>query len=56
MSENCLKLIEKPSFEIFLHFLVVFPSSFLIRAEERLRRSYKQTTIGEYQTCEIEYS
>ena len=54
MSENWLKLMEKN--KIFLHFWVVFPSSFLIRAGDRLRLSYKQTTIGEYQTCKIEYS
>ena len=40
MSENCLKLMEKTNFWVFPAFFV-FPSFFLIRAGDRLRRSYK---------------
>ena len=46
----CRKIIsswlKKPTFEIFLYFLMVFSSSFIIQAGNRLRRTYKQTTTG----------
>ena len=48
LSEKVSRWFKKINFfEFFQYALGVFPSSFLIRAGDRLRRSYKQTTKGE---------